>query len=130
MLPRDRLRRACWRRRAIGSSGLATGREAAAEDPAGRSLSSLSIDVLFPGEGTLQAVVEWSRTPGRGRILGLCRFSRILPDYYLLLTGKLGMRVILSKPFDRACSSNEAIDEVAPPTTGPNWRGSACTAVA
>jgi CheY-like chemotaxis protein len=88
----------------------------------------LIIDVLFPGERTLQAVVDWSRRPDRGRILGLCRFSRILPDYYLLLTAKLGIRVILPKPFERAQLA-EAIDEVFAADRA-NWRDGACVAIA
>jgi DNA-binding response OmpR family regulator len=88
----------------------------------------LVIDVLFPGDRTLEAVVGWSRTPDRGRILGLCRFSRILPDYYLLLTAKLGVRVILSKPFDGA-QLTEAIDEVFADNQA-NWRDGACVVVA
>jgi two-component system chemotaxis response regulator CheY len=62
----------------------------------------LVIDVLFAGGQTIDALVERNRTSGRLRILGLCRFARILPDYYLNLTAKLGVRVILAKPFDRA----------------------------
>jgi len=103
------------------------GREAPAALERGH-FELLITDVLFPGRRTLEAVIEWSRTANRGRILGLCRFSRILPDYYLLLTAKLGIRVILPKPFDRAQLS-EALEEVFADTQA-RWRGAACAAVA
>jgi CheY-like chemotaxis protein len=87
----------------------------------------LIIDVLFPGPGTIEAVVERSRAEGPIPSLGLCRFARILPDYYLLLTAKLGMRVILAKPFDQA-QLTEAIAEVF---AGPGaWLDGACSATA
>jgi len=62
----------------------------------------LVIDVLFPHAQVIDTLVERGRTGGRPRILGLSRFARILPDYYLALTTRLGVRVILAKPFDRA----------------------------
>jgi CheY-like chemotaxis protein len=75
------------------------------------SFDLLITDVLFPGIRTLEAVVEWSREPNRGRILGLSRFAPILPKYYLSLTRKLGMDVILAKPFDHGQLA-EAIEQV------------------
>ncbi len=87
--------------------------------------------MLFPGIRTLEAVVEWSRGANRGRMLGLSRFARILPKYYLSLTRKLGMDVILTKPFDQA-QLTEAIGEAfADPAHRPGqWRCGASTAVA
>ena len=82
-------------------AGSCDGQQSAAQIRAGH-FDLLIIDVLFPGIRTLEAVVEWSREPGRGHLLGLSRFARILPPYYLTLTRKLGMNVILAKPFDRA----------------------------
>lgn len=91
----------------------------------------LVIDVLFPGPRTLESLVEWSRRGERGRVLGLSRFARILPDYYLGLTRRLGLHVILAKPFDQAQLA-EAIAEVfAEPAAGPAvWRGRGSAAFA
>jgi two-component system chemotaxis response regulator CheY len=75
------------------------------------SFDLLVIDVLFTDAQTIDALVERNRTSGRLRILGLCRFAQILPDYYLTLTAKLGVRVILAKPFDRMQLA-EAVAEV------------------
>lgn len=95
------------------------------------SFDLLIIDVLFPGIRTLEAVIEWSREPNRGRILGLSRFARILPKYYLSLTRKLGMEVILAKPFEPA-QLTEAIGQVFadPARRASSWRGDESSAVA
>jgi CheY-like chemotaxis protein len=95
------------------------------------SFDLLVIDLLFPGIRTLEAVVEWSRDPSRGRILGLSRFARILPRYYLSLTRKLGMDVILTKPFEPAQLA-EAIAEVLAEPAGRRdaWQGRDSSAVA
>ncbi len=87
------------------------GREAAAAIREA-TFDLLVIDILFPGTRTLEAVVEWSRRPNRGLILGIGRFARMLPTYYLSLTRRLGMGVILAKPFDQA-QLREAIEQVA-----------------
>jgi CheY-like chemotaxis protein len=71
----------------------------------------LIIDVLFPGQNTIQTLVVRSRGERPVRIIGLSRSARILPEYYLSLTAKLGVRVILAKPFERE-QLFEAIEEV------------------
>ena len=71
----------------------------------------LITDIMFPGMRTIDALVERSRAPQPGRILCLSRYARILPEYYLSLARKLGVRVILAKPFEQA-QLLQAIDEV------------------
>jgi CheY-like chemotaxis protein len=78
------------------------------------SFDLLIIDVLFPGMRTIEALVARSRQAGRARILGLCRFNRLFPDYYLSLSARLGVRVILARPFNGpqlAAAIGEAFDE-------------------
>jgi two-component system chemotaxis response regulator CheY len=90
----------------------------------------LVIDVLFAGGQTIDALVERNRRSGRQRILGLCRFARILPDYYLNLTAKLGVRVILAKPFDRAQLAEAVAEACAAEGEAANLWRSAAPAVA
>jgi CheY-like chemotaxis protein len=113
--------------RVVGACG---GREAPAAIH-GAAYDLLISDVLFPGVRTLEAVVERGRAGGPLPIIGLSRFARILPDYYLSLTAKLGVRVILTKPVDRAQLAEALVEALAGEAGGrPGGRPRACAAVA
>ena len=80
---------------------LACDRYRAAAAIRGEAFDLLIIDVLFSQAQIIDALVERNRAGQGLRVIGLSRFARILPDYYLSLTAKLGVRVILAKPFDQ-----------------------------
>jgi CheY-like chemotaxis protein len=76
----------------------------------------LIIDVLFPGQRTLEALIERNKQegPDRSRIVALSRHDKFLPEYYLSLIHKIGVRAILQKPFDRprlAAAIAEAVSD-------------------
>ncbi len=107
---------------------LACDRHRAAAAIRGEAFDLLILDVLFSQAQIIDALVERNRAGRRLRIVGLSRFARILPDYYLALTAKLGIRVILAKPFDQPQLA-EAIAESGAGAEA-DLAGAACSAVA
>ena len=64
------------------------------------SYDLLLTDALFPGQRSIEALVELGKRKDRDpvRIIALSGRGRSLPDYYLTLSRKLGVRRILDKP--------------------------------
>jgi CheY-like chemotaxis protein len=76
--------------------GLSAARAIAQE-----SYDLLLTDALFPGQHSIKALVELGKRKDRDhiRIIAMSGRGRCLPDYYLTLARRLGVRRIIDKPF-------------------------------
>jgi DNA-binding NtrC family response regulator len=73
------------------------GREAA-EAIDNESFDLLLTDVLFPGRHSIEALIALGKRKSSVRIIGMSGTGKFLPDYYLILTRRLGVQTILPKP--------------------------------